>query len=96
MSPEPPPDSCPDTPDAYVAAFHRQLGIEIARHREALGLSAYAVAKAAGVCDQTVLNLERGTCPNGCWTGTLTRIARRFGVRVTDLVTAAEARMGRD
>lgn len=85
----------PVSPDAYVAAFHRSLGLEVASRREALGLSAYALAKAARVSDQTIPNLEQGRCDNGCWTGTLARvahrIAHRIGVCVADLVAAAEA-----
>lgn len=79
--------------DAYVESLHRRLGLEVASRREALGLSAYALAKAAGVTDQTILNLERGQSKNGCWTSTLARIAYRFGLSLTDLVHAAETRV---
>ena len=53
-------------------------------------MSAYALGKVAMVTDQTILNIEQGLCPNGCWMGTLARIAHHFGLRLRDLLDAAE------
>jgi transcriptional regulator with XRE-family HTH domain len=78
--------------DDYVASLHRRLGLELADRRAALGLSAYALGKAAGVTDQTILNLERGLAKNGCWTATLARLCLCFGVSVAEFVEAAERR----
>jgi transcriptional regulator with XRE-family HTH domain len=80
------------TPDEYAHWFNLRIGAEVRERREALGLSAYALAKVAGVSDQTILNMEQGICPNGCLTSTLARIALRFGLTLSELVTAAEGR----
>lgn len=82
----------PDSSDEYVRLLHQRIGEEVRARRVALGLSAYTLAKAAGVTDQTILNLEQGLCANGCWTGTLARIAWRFETSLAELVTAAERR----
>lgn len=55
----------PASSDDYVVSLHRRLGLELAARRAALGLSAYALGKAAGVTDQTILNLERGLAKAG-------------------------------
>lgn len=86
----PPLPTAPATPEDYVTWLNQRLGQEVRRRREALGLSAYALGKVVGVTDQTILNLEQGLCPNGCWMGTLARIARHFGLRLRDLIEAAE------
>lgn len=53
-------------------------------------MSAYALGKAAGnVSDQTILNIEQGLKPNGCWTGTLARVCRRLGTTLDMLVVVA-------
>ena len=76
--------------DEHVRLLHQRIGKEVRKRRDAMGLSAYTLAKAAGVTDQTILNLEQGLCPNGCWTGTLARIALRLGTSFTELVVTAE------
>lgn len=78
------------TADKYAEWLNERLGAEVRRRREALGLSAGALARDAGVCDQTLLNLEQGACKNGCLTGTLARIAFRFGTTAGELTDAAE------
>lgn len=73
--------------DDYVVSLHRRLGLELADRRAALGLSAYALGKAAGVTDQTILNLERGLAKNGCCTATLARLClgvSMLGISVTE------------
>ena len=40
--------------------------------------------------DQAILNIEQGANPNGCWTGTLARICVRFGIKLSELIAAAE------
>lgn len=80
------------SPDDYISFLNQRIGAEIAERRTALGLSAYTLAKAAAVSDQTVLNIERGHYANGCWTATLARMALRFGTTLSELVTAAERR----
>jgi transcriptional regulator with XRE-family HTH domain len=80
------------SPDDYVCSLNQRIGAEVKSRREALGLSAYTLAKAAGVTDQTILNLEQGLCPNGPWAATLMRIAVRFGTTFSELVAAAERR----
>lgn len=49
------------TPDEYAKWINQRIGEEVRRRREALGLSAYALGKVAGVSDQTILNIERGS-----------------------------------
>lgn len=49
------------TPDEYAHWINQRIGEEVRRRREALGLSAYALGKLAGVSDQTILNIERGS-----------------------------------
>ncbi len=80
----------PTTPDEYADWINARIGAEVARRRAALGLSAYALGKDAGVTDQTILNLEQGNCDRGCLTGTLARIALRFGITLSTLIQAAE------
>ena len=79
----------PATPDEYADWINARIGAEV-RRREATGLSAYALAKAAAVTDQTILNIEQGNCDRGSLTGTLARIAFRFEVTLTVLIGAAE------
>jgi len=80
------------SPDDYILSLNRHLGAEIAERRVALGLSAYTLARAANVSDQTVLNIERGQYANGCWTATLARMALRLGTTLSELIAAAERR----
>lgn len=82
----------PTTPDEYADWINARIGAEVRRRREALRLSAYALGKDAGVTDQTILNLEQGNCDRGCLTGTLARIAFRFGTTLSELTAAAERR----
>lgn len=86
------PWTLPASSDDYVADLHRRLGLELAARRAALGLSAYALGKIAGVTDQTILNLERGLAKNGCCTATLARLCHYFHVSVAEFVLAAERR----
>jgi DNA-binding XRE family transcriptional regulator len=89
----------PASSDDYVVSLHRRLGLELADRRAALGLSAYALGKIAGVTDQTILNLERGLAKNGCWTATLARICLCFRVSVAALakvVTCVEPHFSRN
>lgn len=90
MNPQP----SPQTPDEYADWLQRRIGAEVRRRRAALGLSAYALARAAGVSDQAILNLEQGRLKQGCTTGTLARIARRLGTRFCDFVLSAECGAG--
>lgn len=85
-------ETAPTDPDKYALWINARIGAEVRERREALGISAYALGRSAGVSDQTILNLEQGFCPNGCWTGTLARIGVRFGTTLSELVAAAEAR----
>ena len=78
------------TPDDYADWIHARIGAEVRRRREALGLSAYALGRICGVSDQTILNIEQGLCPNGCWTGTLARMCVRFGTTLSELIATAE------
>ena len=83
----------PASSDDYVVSLHRRLGLELAARRAALGFSAYALGKAAGVTDQTILNLERGLAKIGCRTSTVARICLCFRVAVAALakvVTSVE------
>ena len=79
-------------PEDYIHSLNQRIGAEISERRVTLEVSAYNLAKAAAVSDQTILNLERGAYRNGCWTATLARIALRLGTTVSELVTAAERR----
>lgn len=81
------------SPDDYITSLNQCIGAEIAERRLALGLSAYTLAKAAAVSDQTVLNIERGHYANGCWMATLARMALRLGTTLSELVAAAERRV---
>ncbi len=81
---------CP--PEDYPRWINERIGAEVRERREALGLSAYALGRAAGVSDQTILNIEQGFNPNGCWTGTLARICVKFGTTLPVLTGAAQAR----
>ncbi len=80
------------TPDEYADWINERLGAEVRERREALGLSAYALGRACGVSDQTILNIEQGNCDRGCLTGTLARVAFHFGISLTALIEAAERR----
>ena len=82
------------TADKYAEWINARIGEEV-RRRDALGLSARAVAEDAQVSDQTFLNLEQGACKNGCLMATLARIAFRLGTTVTEIIAAAE-RDGQD
>ncbi len=82
----------PTTPDEYADWINARIGAEVRRRREALKLSAYAMGRVCGVSDQTILNIEQGLCPNGCWTGTLARMCVRFGTTLSELTAAAERR----
>lgn len=79
------------TPDEYADWINQRIGGEVRRLREARGWSAYALGRAAGVTDQTILNIERANAPRGSLTGTLARIALRLGLTLSQLVCAAEA-----
>lgn len=78
------------TPDDYAAFINEQLAAELRERREALGISAYALAKHARVTDQTILNMEQGN--NSPTVTTLALVCVRLGTTLTELVTAAEAR----
>ena len=87
--------ACMKTPNSshqndYPEWITRRIGAEVHRRREALGLSAGALGRAAKVSDQTILNIERGVIPNGSWVGTLARISMRLGIRLSELIWAAE------
>ncbi len=84
----------PTTPDEYADWINQRIGAEVRERRETLKLSAYAMGRVCGVSDQTILNIEQGFCPNGCWTGTLARMCVRFGISLTTLIEAAEGREG--
>ena len=76
--------------DDYAAWINQRIGAEVKRRREALGLSAYALAKLAGLSDQTVLNIEQGRCANGANAGTLARLCLAFHVTVSEFMASAE------
>jgi transcriptional regulator with XRE-family HTH domain len=82
----------PTTPDEYADWINARIGAEVRERRESLRLSAYAMGRVCGVSDQTILNIEQGLCPNGCWTGTLARMCLRFGTTLSELIEAAERR----
>lgn len=86
------PDSAapPDTPDAYVEWLNLRIGQEVRRLRVEAGYSAYALAALCGISDQTLLNIERGTCPCGCLTSNLARVSRHFGLPLSELIQRAE------
>lgn len=79
------------TPDDYADWINTRIREEVLRRREAAGISAYALAAACGVSDQTILNLEHGKCDRGSLTGTLARIAFYFGITLEELIAAAAA-----
>jgi len=65
---------------AYASAMtDPEAVLHLREHRERTGLSAYAVAKRAGVSPTTVLRLERGES-GGVDFGVLGAIARVLGV----------------
>lgn len=80
------------TPDEYADWINARIGAEVRRLREAAGLSAYKLGRLCGVSDQTILNIEQGNCDRGCLTGTLARVAFRFGITLSALIDAAEGR----
>lgn len=83
------PNYSPLDADAYAAWINRRLGAEVRRRREVLGLSAYALGKAAGqVSDQTILNIEQDRVDP--LLSTLARICVRFGITLSELVVGAE------
>lgn len=75
-------------PDGYAAWFARRLGEEVRARKEALGLSAYALARKARVTDQTIQNVMHGT--HGPLVGTLARLCVCFGTTLSELVTTVE------
>ena len=83
------PNHACQTPDEYADWINAKIGQEVRRRREAAGLSAYRLGQLCGVSDQTILNLEQGTCERGCVMGTLARIAFHFGGTLEDLIAAA-------
>ena len=84
------------TPDEYAKGINACIGVEVKKRREALGLTAYALGREAGnVSDQTIVNIEKGRCPNGCMTGSLARICHRLGTTMAELMGAAERRWER-
>jgi transcriptional regulator with XRE-family HTH domain len=79
-------------PDGYVGAFCRAVGEELRARREAAGMSAYKMARLAGVSDQAILNLEQGAVgKNGPCLGTVIRLCVHLRIRVPELVLAAAA-----
>jgi len=82
--------SCAAEGEAYARRINEGLGRELRRLREVLGLSAYQLGRGAGVSDQTVRNIEEGRCAQGAVVGTLARMAWRLGLRLEQLLAAAE------
>lgn len=80
----------PDSPDAYAAWVNHRIGQKVIRCREAIGLSAYALAKQIGLTDQSIRNIERGKCPAGTLSSNLARIAHRFGTSLGHFISSAE------
>ena len=78
------------SPDEYAAWINQRIGAEVKRRREALGLSAYALARLAGVSDQTVLNIEHGRCKTGVNAATLARLCPTFHVALWEFMASAE------
>lgn len=78
------------TPDDYADWINKRIGKEVMRLRLEAGLSPYALAKECSVSDQALLNLERGENDRGSLTGTLARIAFRFGITLAELIASAE------
>ena len=76
------------TPDEYADWINKRIGKEVARLRGSM--SAYKLGPACGVSDQTILNLEQGNFDRGVLTGTLARIAFYFGLKLKELIGAAE------
>lgn len=88
------PNRAPTDPEKYARWINRRLGAEVRKRREALRLSAYALAKRARVTDQTILNLEQGH--HSPTVTTLALLAVCFGTTCSELVTAAEMGRQRD
>ena len=78
------------SPDDYAAWINQRIGAEVKRRREALGLSAYGLAKLAGLSDQTVLNIEHGHGKNGANAGTLARLCVIFHIGVAEFMATVE------
>ena len=80
----------PLSPEDYLALVNRKIGAEVRERREALHISAYALASKSGVTDQTILNMEQGlTTPN---LATLVWICVRFGTTLEEFIVAAMRR----
>jgi len=95
--PNPTPLSAFANADAYADWINRRIGEEVARLREAHGMTPYALGLKCGVSDQTILNIEHGKCERGYLTGTLARICFHFGITLNELLDAAageEQRLG--
>ena len=84
------PNRAPVDADAYAAWINLRIGAEVRRRREALRLSAYALAKAGLISDQTILNIEQGLVVP--LLSTLARLCVRFETTLTELVRAAEGK----
>jgi transcriptional regulator with XRE-family HTH domain len=82
------------TPDEYADWINERIGKEVARLRGAAEISAYKLGTACGVSDQTILNLEQGNFERGVLSGTLARIAFYFGLKLKELIGAAEDKHG--
>lgn len=80
------------TPDEYARWINQRIGEEVRERREKLGMSAYALGRWAGVSDQAILNIEQNVNQNGSLSGTLARISLRFGIKLAELIEAAERR----
>ncbi|MEQ1751461.1 MAG: hypothetical protein ABL974_18700 [Prosthecobacter sp.] len=78
------------TADAYADWINKRIGQEVTRLRESRSMTPYALGLVCGVCDQTILNIERGKCDRGYLTGTLARIAFHFGTTLKGLISSAE------
>ena len=76
-------------PGNFPKWINGRIGAEVLERREALGLTAYALGRAAGVSDQTILNIEQAVNLKGSWTGTLARICGGFGKGLSEPVGGA-------
>ena len=80
----------PDSPDAYAAWVNRRIGQKVICCREAIGLSAYALAKQINTTAQSIRNIERAKCPLGTLSSNLARIAHYFGTTLGNFISSAE------
>jgi|GEM_PF-3284394 len=81
-----------NSPHEYADWINHWIGVEVRVRREARRSNAFALAKACGVSDPAIRNIERGVCKNGALVKTLARIVVCFDLSLPKLIRAAECR----